>query len=114
MSWKLCKKSSFEMEFKGLVTFRWMSEISSNIFPFKASLSRGNRKKFGGLRSGENDGCSICTTPLFARNCLTILACEGEHCREKKPRTLLHLLMSHPAKTFPETGQNFNVPCSIH
>ncbi|GFV60018.1 hypothetical protein TNCV_874271 [Trichonephila clavipes] len=72
MSWKLCKKS-FEMEFKSLVTFRWMSEISSNLFPFKASLSHRNRKKSGRLRSGENGGCSICIIPFFARNCLTIL-----------------------------------------
>ncbi|GFY00717.1 phospholipase D2 [Trichonephila clavipes] len=28
-----------------------MSEISSNLFTFKASLSRGNRKKSGGFRS---------------------------------------------------------------
>ncbi|GFW47390.1 protein unc-13 homolog B [Trichonephila clavipes] len=51
MSWKHCKKSSFDMEFKSLVTFRWVSEIYSNIFPFEASLRRGNRKKPGGLRS---------------------------------------------------------------
>ncbi|GFV82707.1 HTH_Tnp_Tc3_2 domain-containing protein [Trichonephila clavipes] len=35
-----------------------MSEISSNLFPFKAILSRGNTKS-GGLKSGENGGCSI-------------------------------------------------------
>ncbi|GFV52536.1 RNA-directed DNA polymerase from mobile element jockey [Trichonephila clavipes] len=28
------------MEFKSLVTFRWMSELSSNLFPFKESLNR--------------------------------------------------------------------------
>ncbi|GFV16431.1 transposable element Tcb2 transposase [Trichonephila clavipes] len=65
MSWKLCKKSSFEMEFKSLVTFRWMSEISSNLFSLKASLSHEKRKKFGGLRYGENGGCSICTPPFL-------------------------------------------------
>ncbi|GFW80547.1 hypothetical protein TNCV_2416491 [Trichonephila clavipes] len=30
-----------------------MSGLSSNIFPFKVSLSHGNRKKSGGLRSVE-------------------------------------------------------------
>ncbi|GFW46016.1 hypothetical protein TNCV_3276341 [Trichonephila clavipes] len=42
-------------------------------FKQQASLSRGNRKKSGGLRSGENGGCSICTTPFFATSYLTIL-----------------------------------------
>ena len=51
-----------------------MSGISSNLYPFKASLSRGNRKKSGGLRSDEYGRWSICTKPFFARNCLTILA----------------------------------------
>ncbi|GFU32043.1 hypothetical protein TNCV_186921 [Trichonephila clavipes] len=55
-----------------------MSEISSNLFPFKVNLSRGNRKKSGGLRFGENGGCSICTTHFFVRNCLTILAVKLE------------------------------------
>ncbi|GFX11906.1 hypothetical protein TNCV_2996901 [Trichonephila clavipes] len=44
------------MEFKSIVTFRWMSGIPSNFFPFKASFSRGNRKKSGRLRSSENSG----------------------------------------------------------
>ncbi|GFW25814.1 hypothetical protein TNCV_1310731 [Trichonephila clavipes] len=41
------------MGFKVLVTFRWMSGISSNLFPFKANLSRGKWKKSEGLKSGE-------------------------------------------------------------
>ncbi|GFU75637.1 hypothetical protein TNCV_2863511 [Trichonephila clavipes] len=40
------------MEFKSFVTFRWISGISSNLFLFKARLSRGNRKRSGELRSG--------------------------------------------------------------
>ncbi|GFX20831.1 uncharacterized protein TNCV_78861 [Trichonephila clavipes] len=39
------------MHFKSLVPFRWMRGISSNLLPFKASLSLGNRKTSGGLRS---------------------------------------------------------------
>ncbi|GFV66849.1 hypothetical protein TNCV_4258241 [Trichonephila clavipes] len=50
---------------KPLVKFRWLSEISSNIFPFKASLSRGNRKKSDGLISDENGESSLCTTPFL-------------------------------------------------
>ncbi|GFT86137.1 hypothetical protein TNCV_3257361 [Trichonephila clavipes] len=41
------------MEFKRLVTFHWISGISSNFFPFKLSMSRGKRKKSGGQGSGE-------------------------------------------------------------
>ncbi|GFV74493.1 uncharacterized protein TNCV_5129351 [Trichonephila clavipes] len=48
------------MEFKGIVTFSGMSGISSNLFPFEASLGLGNREKSGGLRSADNGGCSIC------------------------------------------------------
>ncbi|GFU42141.1 uncharacterized protein TNCV_4553551 [Trichonephila clavipes] len=41
------------MEFKSLVPFHWISGTSPNIFPFKASLTRGNRMKSEGLRSSE-------------------------------------------------------------
>ncbi|GFS71127.1 hypothetical protein TNCV_5049261 [Trichonephila clavipes] len=54
MSWKLRKKSSFGMEFKSLVLFRWISGISSNIFPFKGNLNRRNRQTITGLRSSES------------------------------------------------------------
>ncbi|GFY21543.1 hypothetical protein TNCV_1166911 [Trichonephila clavipes] len=64
MSRKLSKKCSSGMEFKSLVTFRCMSGISSNLFPFKASLSHGDRKKSGRLRYGEYGGCSVCTPPF--------------------------------------------------
>ena len=63
-------KSSFGIILKNLVKFRWMSGISSIIFPFKTSVSRENRKKSKGLRSGECGGCSVCTTHCFARNCV--------------------------------------------
>ncbi|GFT97282.1 alpha-tocopherol transfer protein-like [Trichonephila clavipes] len=43
------------MEFESHVTFRLMSAISSNLFPLKGSLSRGNRKKSVGSRSGLNE-----------------------------------------------------------
>ncbi|GFT23309.1 hypothetical protein TNCV_2016041 [Trichonephila clavipes] len=64
ISWKLSKTCSFRMEFKSLLTFRCMSGISSNLFPFEASLSHGNWKKSGGLRSGEYGRCPL-YTPLF-------------------------------------------------
>ncbi|GFU88581.1 hypothetical protein TNCV_4442581 [Trichonephila clavipes] len=54
-----------------------MSEISSNLFPLKASFSRGNRKKSGGLRSGENGGCSICPNPFFCQELLDGIGCAG-------------------------------------
>ncbi|GFT07920.1 hypothetical protein TNCV_873521 [Trichonephila clavipes] len=31
----------------------------------RTSLSRGDRKKSGGLRFGKNGGCSTCITPFF-------------------------------------------------
>ncbi|GFV37214.1 hypothetical protein TNCV_1056181 [Trichonephila clavipes] len=74
MSWKLCKKSSFGMELKRLVTFRWISEESSKLFPFKSSLSHRSRKKSGGLRSGEYALCSICT-PLFYEEVFDDIGC---------------------------------------
>ncbi|GFT92441.1 hypothetical protein NPIL_525831 [Nephila pilipes] len=47
-----------------------MLEISSNFFPSKASLSRGNRKKSGGLRSGDLsfdlDNSAIISAPRHA------------------------------------------------
>lgn len=47
------------------VLFHW---ISSNLFPFQGSLSRWNRKKYGEFNQGVCGGCSICTSPYFARN----------------------------------------------
>ena len=35
--------------------FHWTAVISSNLFPSKMNLSRGNRKKSGGLRSSTED-----------------------------------------------------------
>ncbi|GFW40779.1 hypothetical protein TNCV_4368271 [Trichonephila clavipes] len=75
MSCKLCKKSSFRMEFKSIATFRWVLEISSNLFPSKASLNRGNRKKSGGLKSGENDRCSIFSTLFFCQELFDDIGC---------------------------------------
>ncbi|GFU58510.1 hypothetical protein TNCV_697691 [Trichonephila clavipes] len=43
------------MVFESPVTFRLMSGISRNLFLFKASLSRENKKKSGRLRSGVED-----------------------------------------------------------
>ncbi|PRD36567.1 UNVERIFIED_CONTAM: hypothetical protein NCL1_08304 [Trichonephila clavipes] len=58
--------------FKSLGSFRWMSEIYSNLFPFKTSL-------FVGIgRNLEDDLVKMIDVqfahPLFARNLLTILA----------------------------------------
>ncbi|GFU57940.1 transposable element Tc1 transposase [Trichonephila clavipes] len=48
------------MEFKNLVTFRWMPRISPYLFTSRASLSRGNRKKSGGLRYEEFETLHWC------------------------------------------------------
>ncbi|GFV73761.1 hypothetical protein TNCV_3549101 [Trichonephila clavipes] len=55
------------MDFESLITFRWMSEVTSNLFPFKASLSRGNRKKSGGLRSGDRFGFGASDDRMLVR-----------------------------------------------
>ncbi|GFT22594.1 uncharacterized protein NPIL_139811 [Nephila pilipes] len=41
----------------------------------EASLSRGDRKKSGGLRSGEYGGCSICATSFFCQELFEDIAC---------------------------------------
>ncbi|GFX26330.1 hypothetical protein TNCV_949281 [Trichonephila clavipes] len=111
---KLCKKSSFEVEFKNLVTFHWMSQISLNLFSFEASLSRGNRMKSGGLNSGENGGCSNCTPSLFARNCLTILAVWASIVLNRKSNNLVVRTGVVLYVDVHKTIQNSNVRCSIH
>ena len=73
------------MVFTSLVTFRLMSGILSNLFPFKASLNHGNTRKSGGLKSSEYGGCSICKNPFFARNCLILAMCERELLRKFGP-----------------------------
>ena len=45
-----------------------MSGISSNLFPFKGSLTHVNRKKSRGLRCGEYGGCSICDSSFVQDN----------------------------------------------
>ena len=88
ISCKLCKKSSFGMVFKSLATFHWMLGILSNLFPFKTSLSRGNRKKSEVLRSGEYCGCSIYTAPFLPGTVWKYWLCGGEYCHEKKKKPL--------------------------
>ncbi|GFX58982.1 putative transposable element [Trichonephila clavipes] len=53
--------------------------VSLSVRNIVQSLNRGNRKKSGGLRSGEYGGCSICTPSLFVKNGLTILAVDEAH-----------------------------------
>ncbi|GFV64775.1 hypothetical protein TNCV_808721 [Trichonephila clavipes] len=49
--------------------------LSSTSAVVLASLSRGNKKKCGGLRSGENGGCLICTTLFFYRELFDDIGC---------------------------------------
>ncbi|GFU18706.1 hypothetical protein NPIL_533621 [Nephila pilipes] len=69
-----------------------MSGILSNLFRFKASLSRGDRKKsgglrsgeYGGLRSGEYGGCSICTITFFCQELFEYTGCVSIVVNKKK------------------------------
>ncbi|GFY24945.1 hypothetical protein TNCV_2691361 [Trichonephila clavipes] len=65
---------------------------------FKARLHRGNRNMSGGMRSGENGGCSICTLSPFCQELFHGIVCvRASIVMSKEPSTLLCVLRSYPA-----------------
>ncbi|GFX50963.1 hypothetical protein TNCV_2733141 [Trichonephila clavipes] len=102
-----------EVFFWDRVPFHSVLKISSNVFPFKTSLSCVNKKKSGRLRSGEYGGCSISTTPFFFQELFDGISC-GRMSIVVNKKNPTNLVVRTGVVPCYETGQNSYVPCSVH
>ncbi|GBN79471.1 hypothetical protein AVEN_131701-1 [Araneus ventricosus] len=75
--WKLSANASFGIARSTVVTRCWICAMSEKRRLFRTPLSRGNKKKSAGARSGEYGGCSRTVTLRVARNCFTRMAVCG-------------------------------------
>jgi hypothetical protein len=72
LKWSL--KVSVRTTFCLVVMFFWMPLMSQNHLQLRVVFIAGNRKKLGGVRSGERGGWLTSTTAEFTKKCVAVMA----------------------------------------